>query len=143
MGVSFQAARSSGGVDPRELQGVVREILSSGIRFIVGCFYREVGLDYSPGFTIYSRDEYLRELRVSLVFWDAFSFLERKRYDEFRAEYSTDRYLDVHVVRDRGTTRFIDAFVVVRHLDSRGSRVDRRFAGRIFYLPGVMEKGAV
>ena len=139
--VSFKTACPPGGVDPRQLQGVVREVLSSRVCRIVCCFRREVALGDYSGFADDSCREYACELRVSLVFRVAFSFFQGEGNDRFGTKYIADAGIDLRVARDRGSTYPVPALVVVWHLDSYREHVGIGGVDVICYLSCGLEKG--
>lgn len=97
-------------------QGFVREILSSGLRVALRDFYRDAGLGGSSGLVVCSSREYVGELRLSLVFRDAFPLLEREKFHGFRTEYVAGYRVDAYAGPCRGGAYAGHALVVVWHL---------------------------
>ena len=99
-------------------QGFVREILSSGLRVALRDFYRDAGLGGSSGLVVCASREHVRELRLSLVFRNAFPLLEREKFHGFRAEYVAGYRVDAYAGPCRGSAYAGHTLVVVWHLGS-------------------------
>ena len=116
MALSFQTVGASGGLDPRVFQGFVCEILSSGLRVALRDFCCDAGLGDSSGPVVYSGREYVGKLYLSMVFRDAFSLFERKKFYGFRAKYVAGYCSNVNAGSCRGDTYTSHAVVVVWYL---------------------------
>ena len=79
-------------------------------------FYRDAGLGGSSGLVVCSSREYVGELRLSLVFRDAFPLLEREKFHGFRTEYVAGYCSNVNAGSCRGDTYTSHAVVVVWYL---------------------------
>ena len=141
MALSFQTVGASGGLDPRVFQGFVCEILSSGLRVALRDFCYDAGLGDSSGLVVYSGREYVGELHLSMVFWDAFSILEREKFHGFRAEYVAGYCTDVYAGSCRGSAYAGYAVVVVWNLGSYRGDVVSRFLDGIRDMPRFLAEG--
>ena len=80
--------------------------------------FLSTGLDHSSGRVICSGCEYVGKLHLSLVFRNAFSLFERKKFYGFRAKYVASYCSNVNAGSCRGNTCASHAVVVVWYLGS-------------------------